>query len=311
LIYGATVAKSWRIGVASLPIRDWLDEALTTRSMPSTEMAWTESHTPGEFYADPITFAGTKEDRVLFERYRPWRGRGEICVGTIAAGEIRDIGPIVSKPLVHFAFPSTQAGNGVIYTVPDSDYFPSHSPLYVGESPTSLVLLGPIASVPRLKDPVLQWLGDRYWLFGLEGRRELTRSVVFWSNDPKGEWTPVPSVIDGSGVARRSAGPIVEMGGRLIRPRQEGATNYGQAVTLTEITELSEDCYDERDLLTLTPPDDWPARDGFHTLSGTDRWTVVDACIDTRATLAGVHRVLGRGRSRIWATIGGRSSESE
>jgi hypothetical protein len=80
---------------------------------------------------------------------------------------------------------------------------------------------------------------------------------------------------------------------------QHGATGYGQAVVLVEITDLSEQAYEERELVTLAPSAKWPGQSGFHTLSGTDRSTLVDVCTDARSAKAGFHRALGKARSIV------------
>src|SRR5207302_269972 len=74
----------------------------------------------------------------------------------------------------------------------------------------------------------------------------------------------------------RMAGPIIEAGGRVLRPGQDCTATYGGAVVVHEILELTPEAYRERAIARLAPDPAGPYPDGLHTLSAAGGWTLVD-----------------------------------
>lgn len=91
------------------------------------------------------------------------------------------------------------------------------------------------------------------------------------------EWTPHPQRVVVSDVrCARPAGALFKKNGRLFRPAQDCSVDYGFALQLQEITQLSEEHYQETPVSRITP--DWNNQvRGVHTFNHADGMTIVDA----------------------------------
>jgi hypothetical protein len=64
--------------------------------------------------------------------------------------------------------------------------------------------------------------------------------------------------------------------GRLVRPSQDCAAEYGHRIVFNEVRRLDTEVYEERPLATLNP--DWaPALRGCHTYAQAGRLELLDA----------------------------------
>jgi hypothetical protein len=74
----------------------------------------------------------------------------------------------------------------------------------------------------------------------------------------------------------RSAGPIQNVAGRLLRPVQDCGENYGRRIRIQEVLELTASSYREQSVGTIEP--DWePNLKGTHTYGICDGIEVLDA----------------------------------
>lgn len=129
------------------------------------------------------------------------------------------------------------------------------------------------------------WQQDgRWWLFACvaetpfdDGGREFNELFLFHADTPLGPWTPHrqnPVVSDVRSA--RPAGPLFMHEGRLVRPSQDCAAEYGHRIVFNEVRRLDPEVYEERPLATLNP--DWaPALRGCHTYAQAGRLELLDA----------------------------------
>jgi hypothetical protein len=83
---------------------------------------------------------------------------------------------------------------------------------------------------------------------------------------------PVKSDIRSS----RNAGKLFTYDGKLIRPAQDCAEDYGVSVVLNEIVHLGPDRFEEIVYQQLKPFDRSGYHKGLHTVNGIDGLTVID-----------------------------------
>jgi hypothetical protein len=127
-------------------------------------------------------------------------------------------------------------------------------------------------------DPSLVRHDGRYWLFcsHREGGLLNTALHLYMSDDLAGPYRPHPENLVKLDVrSARPGGTIFRAGGALHRPGQDCAGDYGAALVVNRIDELTEHRYQETPVLHLRPQRPYGA--GLHTLSFTDGWAAIDA----------------------------------
>lgn len=131
-------------------------------------------------------------------------------------------------------------------------------------------------------DATLLEHGDRWWMF--TSIREETGApfgdelFVFHTDDPvAGRWEPHPRNPVVSDVrSARPAGAFIREGGEILRPAQDGSREYGWAVRIHRVEELTPETYREREVSTLMPGFAPEVR-GIHSLARAGRLTMIDA----------------------------------
>ncbi len=129
-----------------------------------------------------------------------------------------------------------------------------------------------------LHDATLIEKDGRWWLLANEerGGSSWDALVIFSGPSPFGPFEPHavdPMLVD-SRLAR-SAGPVIRDGERLIRPVQNCLGGYGRFLRFTEITQLDDHGFAQREIGRLLPQD---GRDigGLHTYARSQRFEAID-----------------------------------
>jgi hypothetical protein len=145
------------------------------------------------------------------------------------------------------------------------------------DAPRSFALL----ENPRgrfLADPFLLERDGRWWMFVTHTAvpDQGVNTLLFEAPALTGPWRlhrarPVSSDVRRS----RSAGAVLDMDGRRLRPAQDGSVRYGRAIVWNETTRLGRDDYAERPLRRLDARA-LPAFDGLHHWHRAGEWEVVD-----------------------------------
>ncbi len=129
-------------------------------------------------------------------------------------------------------------------------------------------------------DPTLHYHQGHWYLFvniSESGGSTSEELFLFVSEQLAGPYLPHPANPIVSDVRRaRPAGRLFEHQGRLIRPGQDCAASYGNAIMFGEVLELSPERYREQPLARLDGS--WsPTLDGCHTYSAVGSLEVLDA----------------------------------
>lgn len=238
----------------------------------------------GRFFADPFVIENEGRNYVFFEDYRLSARKGVIsCVEIDGQGNCSEPQVVLDKQY-HLAYPFVFKSNERIFMIPDTSAN-STIELYEAESfPSKWVLKKVMMSGIRASDSTIYSDGGKLWLFTnmmnpheQAGKGEL---CVFYADSLFAEWQPhILNPVDQDPRTARPAGGIFLQDGRIIRPSQNCAIQYGASVMVNEITRLTETEYIEQQLFELGPG--WCENNQrLHTYNYNNHWEVIDGLID-------------------------------
>lgn len=238
----------------------------------------------GWFWADPHPWKHEGQSHVFFEAYNYERAIGEIHVVPVdAEGRPGPHRPVMFGPH-HLSYPFLFEHEGHPHLLVEcaqslridafrADPYPEHW------TPVATLLCG-----WRAVDGTLYRHEGRWWLFACvaetpfdDGGREFTELFLFHADSPLGPWAAHrqnPVIADVRSA--RPAGPLFVHEGRLIRPSQDCAAEYGHRIVFNQVLHLDADRYEEVPLSTLHP--DWaPGLRGCHTYAKCEGLELLDA----------------------------------
>ena len=269
----------WKVGWRRLSGTDLWD----TQSLAGT--CWNVLPNPrGRFLADPIAIERDDKTILFVEDFDHHRQKGVIsALEFYAQGPAGFLPGVLEEPW-HLSYPFVIEWEGEVWMIPESwanrevalyraDPFPSR---WKREA----VLLRDVLAV----DSTIVRNEGLYWLFTTVETSAPASSdlYLFSASTILGPWrahenNPVLS----DRRSARSAGKIVERGGRLWRPVQDCSRRYGAAVGLAEITCLNHRQYEQRVRSVLAPCREWPGR-RLHTLSQAGGFEFIDGSAGPR-----------------------------
>jgi hypothetical protein len=250
----------------------------------------------GQFWADPMPWIDNGRRYVLVESWDYARQLGDVLALELDAQlRVRQVTTALREPY-HLSFPMLFRWAEQTCMVAESAQAKRVDLRVAQRFPDRWSNMATLLHGWRVVDATLTEYAGRCWMFASvaetpfdDGGREWNELFLFFADTPLGPWLPHPGNPICTDVRRsRSAGPLFMHNGRLIRPAQDCAAEYGRAVVFNEITTLTTEHFAERRLGTLEP--DWlPGIDGCHTYARHGRLEVLDAKYlapraDTRAT---------------------------
>jgi hypothetical protein len=286
--------KSWAIGLMHANQID-----LKTGEVKSKAIRWVHAPSRSEIYADPFIVTEGEQIYLLAEHLRFRENRGEI----IACKNLIDDHPkfeTILKQNHHLSFPSLfREGNRFLF-VPEQASGSSPT-LYEwdrthGRAIKIRTLIENIAAI----DPVLFFHNDRWWLFFTSGRDSSRTTLECWhAENLESEFVPHRlNPLKKDIHAGRAAGRPFYDEGRLLRPTQNGANQYGGSISLFRIDALSPDEFKETFFSEIRPFDPH-YKDGLHQISIAPPWLVIDGCKNQFYLFASIFRALSWLRSRF------------
>lgn len=232
----------------------------------------------GHYFADPILFQYQGQTWVFFEDYIYEEKRGRISCAPVQS-DLSTGEPIVCLDLsYHLSYPLLFHHDGEIFMIPESNMNGSVELWRATNFPFAWKL-EKILFKGLLVDttPVLH--GGRWYFFTalLERYRKSAFGALFSSDGLTQDWVRHPSCPISTDIRdARSAGAILPVGNRLLRPVQDCAERYGRRIHIDEILELSPDAYSARRTHSIEP--DWDRRlKGVHTYAFCPGFEVLDA----------------------------------
>lgn len=293
VLYGALFEKKWNIVV-----RDDLDvfSRATTTVSGGRQPGIPEKYS---FLADP--FFSADGSVVRAEAMVASSGLGEIVEFDESSLEFSR--KLLSGP--HFSYP---------YTVPDAGQEFILPEVAGHEAPYLLTPSGE-AKIPlqgleeaRIVDPSLVRHGDYYYLFGGHPQSAAGMLNVYVADALDGPYLPHPMnpvVMDPSRA--RMGGRLIQRDGALYRFGQDNSGSYGNGIKVMQITTLSPDAYEEREVGELRFSD----AKGPHTVDARKGKVVLDFYVEKFSLLAGYRRLAAVVHSRLRRGPRARSARCE
>lgn len=235
-----------------------------------------------DFVADPFVVEHDGTWLMFFEVLLKDTYEGDIGLATSKDALNWDyVGIVLDEPF-HLSYPNVFNWRDEFYMIPESNRADSIR-LYKAESfPLKWSFQHSLIN-GRYVDPTVFYYENHWWMFASEISSATLR--LFYSNELAGLWVEhikSPVIKNDANIAR-CAGRVLEHEGRLFRFAQDCDPVYGKCVRVFEITELSDESYQEKEisdnLLLCKESSVWNA-DGMHHVSfirSDDIWL---ACVD-------------------------------
>lgn len=280
LIYGAFREKSWKVGFVDQRFDPGSTVCLTVagvRDLPTPAGS--------TFVADSIV---GDEKTVYCEAMDSRTGIGSIARWDVESQEWNSISlPGFSG---HASYPLVVNARGSRYILPEIASQAAPTLFELDEDGRTVRRCLPLAGLEdvRVIDPTLFHHKGTWFLFGGLPATCANQLGLWSSSDLNGPYElhpDSPVCLDVRGA--RMAGPILVEGDNLFRFGQDNSRNYGGAVTVYRIVNLTRGRYSEREVGSVSFADSW----GPHTVSLTDRGVWVDYYRESWSLLAGWRRV--------------------
>lgn len=230
------------------------------------------------YWADPCAVEADGRKLVFVEEMWPDRKGIIVCL------ELHDTGArrlgVALEESHHLSYPQVFAWNGEWYMTVESAQLKRVSLYRAARFPVEWERVSDLLAGRVCADPTLHFHEGRWYLFGTvseNGNCTWDELFLFVSDELTGPFRPHPANPIVSDVRRaRPGGRLFRRNGKLIRPAQDCAANYGSALVFNEVLALSPTHYDERPLSRLAP--DWGDRlFACHTYSACETFEVLDA----------------------------------
>lgn len=264
--------EQWQIGWSKTKISEFLEAPSKAR------FTWYSPAGKIQTLADPFGIETAGGLDIYAERLVHGKPRGEIV--QLSAVEPTTASSTLSKPW-HLSYPFIVFDDGRRYVVPEQKaagclafYSLDENGAMQGEPVARL------EGMPLLDATFLHHDGY-WWLFAASPDIDSGQGGLFlyYSRHLTGPYAAHPAnpiVTDRSRA--RPAGRIISLEGRLFRPGQDSTIRYGDAINVSEITEMSTTAYAETPVRRIEPCDLMGAfPQGTHHLDHTANYVLVDS----------------------------------
>lgn len=284
-VYGAFFEKRWRVAYAS--------HLSLTRVSDEVRLRIRREVPVPRGYASLADPAVIDDDHLLCEGIDKRTGVGHLL--SLRGGDIT----CLDTELVgdgHLSYPHVVRDGPNLYLLPEMSRIGGQILATMGKD-NCVQHVAPLVGLEdrRLVDPTLLCHGGRWWLFA--GTPTSAAEVLFlWTSleltGPYAEHPTSPVVMDVSRA--RCAGPIHMHDGKLFRVGQDSRERYGDGVTVSIITRLTVQDYDEEPRLKIK----LEKGHGPHTITVRNEHCVVDVYDDVFSAVAWMPRLRSHLRRR-------------
>lgn len=255
--------ETWTVGMVNQPISDVIENGI------QKEVKWVSPLSRSEYYADPFPIMVLGGFFMAAEHYSYKTQKGEIRF----ISDKEEI--ILRKPDQHLSFPFPFSSDGKEYILPEFAESGKASLFEVSsKNKTEIILVN-----EPLVDTVMLQHNNKWWLFANKADHQNNAALfAYYADKFDGQYkphalNPVKTDIRNS----RSAGAILNINGKLLRPAQDSSRTYGCAIVINEITDLTPTSFSEREVKRIEPNPDWDYNKGIHTISEYGNKTLIDA----------------------------------
>lgn len=234
----------------------------------------------GRYWADPCLIERDGRRLLFVEEYGYQESRGVVaCLELLDDGHARRLG-IALEEAWHLSYPQVFEHDGGWYMTVESGAARRATLYRAAGFPLRWERVGDLLSGRLCVDPTLFHHEGHWYLFANVSEAGAGSTCeelfLFVSESLQGPYAPHPANPIVRDVRRsRPAGRLYHHAGRLIRPAQDCAPDYGAAIVFNEVLELSPTRYRERELARIAPT--WmQGLWGCHTYSSVAGTEVID-----------------------------------
>lgn len=238
------------------------EEKLTFATLTAKDV----TDAPAEFIADPFILLHNSTYYMFFEVLDKALGKGVIGLATSENGQSWNYEKIVLREKYHLSYPYVFKFNGDFYMIPESCEA-NRVFLYKAKNfPYEWDIACELLNGKYVDSSIFQY-DNKWWMFaGQSGKLHL-----FFSNNLEGKWIEHPKspLITNNFTITRPGGRVIVDKNEIYRYTQDGEVNYGSAIRVFTIKQLSEREYEEEEVnLILNGTNnelDW-RKDGMHSI---------------------------------------------
>jgi hypothetical protein len=259
---GNSDQNSWCIGRAQIDLEKMHliapSKIIDAANLASSDIA---------FVADPFRIILNDVTFIFAEAWSRSAQRGQIVVFTMNPGsQVMDWSIVLAEPF-HLSYPCVFKQSGEYYMLPEA-WESGQLLLYKATTfPWRWERFRTLLELDYADPQIFYHNGAWYIFLNTDPLTNATASV-FWAESLLGKWRPHPQnpIFSNDSIRARSAGPLINLYGRLFRFSQDCRRRYGHGVFASEIVELSpvRICTMPARQVALDRPD-W-ARSAFHHL---------------------------------------------
>lgn len=238
---------------------------------------WMKHPYKDRFFADPFILDVTdNEIKILVEEfpYKEWKGK--ISLLTIGRSDYK----LKSKKILleldtHLSFPFIYRTKTDIFVIPENSASGQlNAYRYVAKN-ESLRFEGALLEQPVI-DPIIIHQDNHYLLFGTLHDKQENKNLYSWqSEEPLRGYIPTSNIpIKSDNSCGRRGGDFFSLNNELYSATQSCINNYGEALNICKVTDLSNMTLKEEVISTIYP--NIPYANGLHTFNHYKDVGVVD-----------------------------------
>jgi hypothetical protein len=236
------------------------------------------------FWADPFVVYRDDKYYVFIEEYEYERKKGYISVLTIdSKGNSSTPAKVLERPY-HLSYPYLFEYQGDLFMIPESAKNRTIEAYKCTRFPDQWEFHKVLMANVIAQDATLYYFNQKWWMFVTmvehDGAPCTDELFLFYADQPFSDnWSPHPMNPIHSDVRRgRSAGNIFEYNGRHYRPSQNSVQKYGRGMKISQIVNLTEEFYEEKETSSIDP--NWDKKvTGIHTLNFCERLSIADCLV--------------------------------
>lgn len=234
------------------------------------------------FWADPHV---VKKDGIFYvfvEEYLYKTKLGRLAVIEIdQQGNVGHVKTVMEKDY-HLSYPNVFELDGIYYMIPETSANRTIDIYECVDFPTGWQFKMSLMQDIDAVDTTILFKDNKWWLFANiaqnKGASKNDELFLYYADELfTTDWIAHPqNPIISDTTKSRPAGKIIEDNGKLFRPSQDCSGIYGRGFNLSEITQITEDAYEEKITSTIYP--DWDnSLLGTHCINTEGGLTVIDA----------------------------------
>jgi len=262
--------EDWNVGFCEKPVNEFIEK----HQLSAADAHYLKKPHKSCYFADPFAITTDRDTYIFFEWYEYRKGKASIAIAR--KSEDYKQYHIVLEDEFHHAFPLVFEHDDIIYCLPESAQSGQLRLYRFDENELKLVFDSVLLDNCQAVDSVPFRHNGLWYIMTSQKPNASAMLNIYVSENLRGPYrphsnNPVKTTPDGS----RSAGNILNINGKIIRPSQECSSAYGTAVILNKVNRIDETAFEETTETRLTSPSK-SYNKGFHTLNGNENITVFD-----------------------------------